>query len=301
MSDIIGVTDRIDSAGVITFWRMDGTMSADALTEAWTSNGFDGDDLPPLPSAVAALRRAVYEQRKENVIVRPLRRADFSGWAIVEETTEATLEHTPLLHVAVDDFGRLTFEEPLSYATLRADATSEDIAEQVAAEIASAYDRFLGLVTASDASAWLVKRVHAYAAIPLRDTGGFYFIPHPQSQRWEIEAKVIRNATPHDIGLIPAMKTEEAVRTILTSLEEEANAEAARMFEDVTGGELGERALKTRADRCDTLIRKVADYERLLGVSATTLNTRLEELRTSLAAATLVATTDAKATGILAL
>lgn len=297
MPDIIGVTDRIEAAGVITFWRMAGNMDITALATAWAEEGFDSDDLPPLPSAAAALRRAVYEQRKNDILVRPLRRADFSGWAVVGEITGETLEHTPLVHVSVDDFGRLWFEEPGTDDA----ALNVQLAQQITDNIKAAYNRYLGLVTAADASSWLVKRVHAFAAIPLRDTGGFYFVPFPHSQRWERVAKIIRNATPHDVGLIPAMKTDEAVRTILVSLEEEANAEAARMFEDIANGELGERALSTRADRCSVLMRKVADYERLLGVQASALNTRLEELRTSLAAATLVATSDANATGILAL
>ena len=114
-------------------------------------------------------------------------------------------------------------------------------------------------------------------------------------------AKVIRENTPHDVGMIPAMKSDEAVRTILASLEAEAESEADKLFDAVAGGDLGAKALQTRGDRCDALMRKVSEYEKLLGVSATALNERLTELRGSLAAATMVATTDENATGVFAL
>lgn len=286
--------DNIQDAGTITFWRMKGDTDAAALEQVWTAEGLDPEDLPSLPTDTVACRRAVHEQRNASTIIRPLRRRNEpDGWAIVSETTDRTVHHVPTLHVLPNRIGQLTFETPDGDAVIPSPPgiTRGDV-HDTAREVSEAYERHLSKLSSNDMSMWFVHTVRTLDALGLKDTGGVYFIAKPFVPTWERMVRCIRTATPHEVSLIPAMRTEEAIDAILSSLESEAQAEAEAMFEEVASGELGGRALKTRADRCDAIRRKVAQYERLLGRALPTLHERLTELSGSLAAAAMVAVAD---------
>lgn len=293
--------EMLDSAGLITFIRMRGDTSYYALAEAWEAAGLDEDLLLTRPSDTVACRRACSKQKGPNLIVRPLHRKDEpNGWALVKERTDTTVHHEPTLHVLPNAIGRLGFETPNDLAKVTPDEHGDE-QERLAFDVNADYQFYLENVVNTDVSAWFVKLCQYLHALTLRDTGGFYFIPAHNVATWERMVSAIREATQHDIGLIPAMRTEEAVRSILSSLEHEAETEAQSMFEEIGEGALGKRALETRANRCDSLRLKVAEYEKLLGVSMQSLNDRLNDLQASLAAATMVATSDDNATGVLAL
>lgn len=291
--------EMLDSAGLITFIRMRGDTSYDVLAEAWEGEGLDDDLLLTRPSDTVACRRAVMRLKSPTMIVRPLHRTDDpNGWAMVSESTDTTVHHTPTLHILPNAIGRLGFELPdLTKITPNSSGTDQEV---MAANIQWRYEFYLENVVNTDVSAWFVRLCQYLHALSLRDTGGFYFIPATNVPTWERIVSAIRSATAHDIGLIPAMRTEEAVRSILSSLEYEAEQEAEAMFDEIGEG-LGKRALETRANKCDALLRKVAEYEKLLGVSMDGLNARLTELQGSLAAVTLVNTSDENAGGVLAL
>lgn len=295
--------DAIQEAGTITFWRMSGDTDGAKLEAAWTAAGLDPDDLPSLPTDTVACRRAVYEQRGPATIVRPLRRRDDpDGWALISETTDKTIHHTPELHVLPNKIGQLKFETPDGDEVIPSPpGVNRGSVHDIAREIADSYDRHLSTLNSNDMSTWLVKAVRDLDALGLKDTGGVYFVARQFVPQWERITKVVREATPHEVLLIPAMRTDEAVETILSSLQAEAEAEAQSMFDEIAEGSLGGRALRNRADKCAALQRKVQQYERLCGRALPGLTDRLTELSGSLAAARMVSTPDDKATGVLAL
>lgn len=295
--------DQIEHAGIMTFWRMAGETDLQALEEAWTAEGLDPELLPSLPTDTVACRRAVQEQRSTTTIVRQLKRSNNpDGWALVSERTDTTLHHTPTLHVLLNKVGQLSFETPDGAPVVPSlSGVNNGDVRDTARAVSLAYERHLNALSSDDMSKWLVRTVRSLNALGLKDTGGVYFVAHTFAPQWERIVKCVREATAHEVLLVRAMRDDEAVDAILSSLQAEAQSEAQSMFDEIAEGKLGGRALENRADKCDALRRKVAQYEGLLGRTLPQLNERLTELSGSLAAAVMVATADDAARGVLAL
>lgn len=300
-TEIIAISgDNLKSAGTLSFVRISGATDYAKLATAWAANDLDAELLPELPTDAVACSRAVKDQTSTDRLARILRRPkQANGWALVDETTDRTLHHSVALHVFPNAIGRLGFEaqngtkvSPLPYGTNL---------EQLAASVNERYAHHMDHLSTGDVSGWFVSLCRSQDAVALRDTGGFYFIPAHNVPTWDRMVKAIREGSDHGVGMIQAMTTDDAVATILDSLTSEAETVADELFRGVVDGELGQRALLNRGDRCSALVAKVKQYEALLGVSLKTLRERLGGLQTSLSAATLVATPDSKATGALAL
>lgn len=301
---VVALTTNIEgAAGVITFLRRNGDTNYERLYAAWEAEGLDVDLLPELPSDTVACRLAVYAQRSKGdgtaVLARPLKRTDNpDGWALVRETTGQTLQHAVIMHVLPNAIGRLTFETANGTKVLP-DEHGNPV-ERRAWEIVESYNWHVDHLTSQSMSGFFVRLCAWLNALTLRDTGGVYFIGAQHVPTWDRMVSAIRAATAHTVGYIQAMRTDEAVATILDSLSAEANSAAAALFDEIAGGELGAKALETRGNQVDALRRKVAEYEQLLGVKAEALHARLTELDGTLAAATMVAAPDTNR-GVLSL
>ena len=210
------------------------------------------------------------------MLVRPL--AIESTWAILEETVNVggtPISHRHLCTVRFDD-------GPIF---LREQATPAEY-EPLIMHIRQNFDRQRGELAPEDVSMWLVKIAKLLQAVPLRDTGGIYFVPRPNVDRWQCVAKAIESVSAHQVFQIPAMKNDEAIAAITDAITQEAEAAVANVLEKL--GDLGDRALKTRRESCDQLLAKISAYDQLLGVQLK-CRERVEELQQAIAAAALVA------------
>jgi hypothetical protein len=279
MSQIIAVpNEALESAGAIAFWRLSGEVLADKLAGAWAIAGLDGRMLPGLPSPEAALARAVGAQKAKRRLVRPLKRG---GWAIVDESVDGAdnLDWNEALRVSLDPVGRVVTKIQNSNGY-----------HATAQEIRAAYDHALTVLSQSTISGWLVELAKHLDGVPLRDTGGVYFLPPGKScQSWQAATTALRACSDHRLLSIPAMRSDDAVEAVLVAVQAEAEASAAELEEELTGG-LGEGALRTRAQRCKAIREKVRRYEALLGESMEQIATRLEQLDANIAAAALAVT-----------
>lgn len=267
-------TDDFAGAGAVVYWRISGSVDFQVLHDAWTRAGFSEDELPPQSSAETALRRAVNKQREARLLARPL--DERGAWALVsEEAGSSDLHHRVELSVKVNKIGRLTFSDPNHPAV---------------AEIEAAYRRNLNDLSASDVSAWLVRLMHKRSdAVSLREAGGFYYIP-PQSVAWYQQVREVLAATSsHKLYRIPAVQVDDVVDAVLDGVIEEATKEADLLDKALTEMELGPRGLANRSERALEVMRKVERYERLLGVKASAMTARLNDLASGLAAASMAA------------
>ncbi len=273
--NLIVTPESVISAGTISYWRLSGQLNLYRLIGYWPQMGLDPKALPKPPGPAVALGRAVRMEAGPRMLVRPLK--DGAIWAIVEETVTSptSLGHRTLCIVGFRD-------EPVF---VREHATPTEY-EAMVARIRANFDRQKGELAPEDISAWMVRLAKKLNAVPLRDTGGIYFIPRKEADLWRRVATVVEAVSSHSIFQIPAMRNDEAIRAITDAITQEADAAVSTIAEELTT--LGDRALKHRREACDALLAKIAEYDSLLGVQLQ-CRERVEGLQASIAMALLVA------------
>jgi hypothetical protein len=268
-SKLIAVSSTQEGlAGVIVWWRLSGDASLEELTAEWEAAGLPAEELPSATGPAAALTRALGEHRGKRSLVRPLDADD--GKALVEERANGEdLTYDVALRAKVDGLGRLVIDPP---------------DHAYAKRLRAAYE--LHLARVADVGGWLVRRVRALDGVALRDTGGIYYLPPSSVPTWEKIATCLHLSSGHRVNGVPAMRTDDAVASILDALTVEATAAAEEMEAELREG-LTPKKADHRVVRCAEVEAKVARYEALLGSKTDALVERLENLRASLAAVAL--------------
>jgi len=277
--NLIVTPESAQTAGTITYWRLAGQINATRLATAWAERQLNKDMLPGLPGRAVALGRAVKMEAAPRILVRPLKAE--STWGIVAESAaNESISHS-LLYVVGFDGTNPTFTR---------EALSPTEYEATVMRIRANFDRQQGELAPQDISAWMVRLAKKLNAVPLRDTGGIYFIPRKEADLWRHVSSAIESVSAHMVFQIPAMRNDEAIRAITDAITQEADAAVNAIMEELTT--LGDRALKTRREACDALLVKIAEYDALLGTQLK-CRERVEGLQSSIATAMLVASDEA--------
>jgi len=300
--DIYAVTDAQEGqAGAIVLWRLQGELDLNRLRRAWDERGLAETLLPEYPSAAVALRRACREQEGKACVVHGLKNG---GFAVVNvkavEDADQPLDFSVGLTVKLTTNGGIVKPRgwTLSDAKLGEGAPGLEFnhpAHPRAEEISKAFEENLRRIEAEDTGLWLADLVkHTAMAIPLRDTGGTYFVPRETLGTWQAIVAATKASGATFFAEIPAMQSSKAVDAILDALTREAaaqlegiEAEIQKAMASEKGG-MGERAVQTRLRSCAAMEAKLSTYEGLLDVKLEQLRGGLLGLRANLAAAALV-------------
>lgn len=281
--DLIVTPETVTTAGAITYWRLSGAITLDALAAAWKVEGLDEKLLPGAPSDEVAFRRAVKALEEKRVLIRPLARR--GKWAVVRETVREG-QSAPDYSTRI----AISFEKE----AMRVDAVDAGAyeAEELRAKVREAFDTQRGLLHQIDIASWLVKLAEKQNAVSLRDSGGVYFVPRPAMDFWRKATHAIEFATGGKVFIIPAMKNSEAIDAITDALTIEGDKFAEAVMSELTetdaDAKLGDRALASRADACRSLLKKVESYEGFLGIKLDLVRDRVNKLNASIAAAALL-------------
>lgn len=267
--DIMVVPDAGGArAGAVTWWRLSSATDYDNLRVAWEAAGFPANELPAPPSDASALRRAL-EMFKEDAhtLIRSVPRKQ-AAFAVVDEEAgeDECLEYEVRFEVWIDyDASAIQFDR--------------DVDDELAEKLVQRFEQERRTLHHGDVSSWLVKRAYAHAVVALRETGGVYFVPETQTERWAAFAKVIESVGVGTVYQVPAMKTDKAVEAIMAAVIAEAGSEVAKLEEELQDIEsLGARSLKARAKAVATIGDKLRTYEELLGQKIGDLSQRLQEI-----------------------
>jgi len=280
MTNLIVTPEALTSAGSISYWRLSGATNLEALTAAWQREGLDEALLPTPPGEAVALGRAVHQEESKRWLVRPLARRN--AWALVGETASEN-------SVAYDTM--LTVKFVAGTPVFSRDSISPTDYEVIIARIRANYDRQQGELAPTDISTWLVKLAGQSQSVPLRDTGGIYFVPRTAVGFWRRAVKVVESVSGHRVFQIPALKNSEAIDAITDAITQEVDSIMTLMETEFqrTGDEaLGSRAIETRRTECSELLAKVTAYDALLGVQLK-CRERVENLQAMIAMAALAA------------
>lgn len=299
--ELFAVTDaKAGQAGAIVLWRLQGELDLAKLRRAWGEAGLPEVLLPEYPSAAVALRRACREQASKSCVVHGLKDG---GFAVVDvkavEDADQPLDFSVALTVkltpgVVSNPRGWTLSEALPGApTPTLDFNHP--AHHRAGEIARDFLANLQRIEAEDTGLWLAHLVKTRVmAIPLRDTGGTYFVPQETLAEWQAIAACTQAASGTFFAEIPAMQSSKAVDAILDALTREAahqlelvEVELQRALASEKKG-MGERAVVTRLRACAAMEDKLETYEALLDVRLDQVRDRIIGLRANLSAAALI-------------
>jgi len=288
--------ESVQTAGAVSYWRLSGPVNLAALTNAWKLAGLNVDMLPRPPGDDVALGRAVHEeegrirgraaragQPDDDSDVRRLVRslARRGAWALVEETrANDTLHYSTLLSVVSGKAGAPVFT--------RVDASSVDY-EAVVARIRANYDKRRGEIEPTDVSSWLVKIANKLQSVPLRDTGGIYFVPRNDIDVWRKVVEAITTVSAHRVFSIPALRNSEAIDAITDAISQEAESISVALEAELgkTGDDaLGAKALQTRQESCELLLQKISAYDKLLDTQLKCRD-RVERLQAAIVSAAI--------------
>lgn len=154
--------------------------------------------------------------------------------------------------------------------------------------LAELLSKELGAIDASAIGRMLADYCRELSAVTLRPTGGFYWLPESALAQWGEVTRIIAGASGASIYLIRHELDGSAITAVRDSLIREVTEASRLLIEQVKDGELGKRALNTRVGQALALRNKVADYERILGETMTTLRSGIDLAETTASSALAV-------------
>ena len=268
------VESRLDVGGAVTFWSLADWSHRPRLEAAFAQAGL-GAFLPDPRPSPACLRDALEDVLGgPRVLVRPLAARD--GFAVVREDRGVDANRYAILMTASVREGHAPAFDPW---TPDADRALE------------AYRRQIGRVPAGQLSAALVRVVESLGGTRLRPGGAVYWVPGPRLGEWEEAGRAAEAAADAGRSAVYVLRHRldaDAVRAVRDAVVTEVRAEAARIRQEVAGGELGGRALETRKKQAADLRQKVLLYEDLLSLGLAGLHDAVDQADQAAATAALL-------------
>lgn len=268
------IESQLDVGGAVTFWTLSDGTERTALYDALLSLGYEAF-VPEHRAEAAVLKDALEEVLGgPRVLVRPLATRD--GFAVVrEERGTSENQYTTLL------IARVQSSLPPVFIPLTAEAS----------RVAEAYHEHLDRVPATQLSNTLVKLIEALGGTRLRPSGAVYWLPGNRLDEWTQIVHAIEQATkarPNAIYVLRYRMDTDAVRAVRDAVVHEVRLETQRLADEVSTGELGNRALETRKSQLGSLRAKVNLYEDLLSVGLNDLHRVLDRADQATATASLL-------------
>jgi hypothetical protein len=248
------------TCGLITFWRLGGSVAIDALAAAWRAADLPDTWLPSGQTPATALKRTLDHHVKatgRRYLVRPV--VPGQEWHVVEERVlvGADIEEDRSLSYDTVFTARLT-----AIGGLR--LTGNGL---YAGHVREDFEFTLARLSDRDLSSWLPRLVDRLDAVPLRPSGGVYFVPPSNVCTWDAVRQLLSAASGGRCAIerIPAMRSADSARAILTGLVDEARAQIAAIVEDLSRAEITHRGIDTRREQLAALSAKIQRYEALMG------------------------------------
>ncbi len=280
------IESTLEVGGAVVFWTASEFTDREKLTAALVPLALDTfvpDPRPPASILKDALDEALGGPR---VLVRPL--ADRDGFTVVREERRKTANFytTDLIaRVVAGDPSEITYE-PL---------------DERAVLVNAAFRKHQDRIPAVQLSACLVQIVESLGGTRLRPTGAVYWIPGPKLDEWASVAQAVEQASdgkPSAVYVLRHRLDADAVRAIRDAVVAEVQAEATRIRDEVSTGDLGGRALETRKKQAAELRDKVLLYEDLLSVGLTHLHQVIDAADQATATAALLLGSQAQLTPV---
>ncbi len=237
--------------GDMIFWSLaDARVDRYTLESLWSGAGLDLGLLPDPPTAEKALRTAVREAQtgQRDRLIR-LGKDDEA-----EIVFGIVREHRP-------GDGTLTYSQE---AAIRLDRVAERVTispvdHDLGAAVWQAYQTLRTTHTPDDVRRAIVKTLHSFAAVTLREGGGVYWVASPYADNLRHLQAAIERIGSSRVYLLPVHKTADAQRTLGEIAKGVIEEELRALKTEIDG------FLKAPPDRASTLIRRFDAFDALRG------------------------------------
>lgn len=283
-TEYVLTSETIEGAGAMTWWTLSGDVAMDRLAMSWVTHNLNPLWLLSTPSTEVALRRAVQTLEGEAVEYGTLE-VEFLRptleWAIAAKTIEHGFPlRTYILKVALNAAEQVerTFHR----------TTDPELADVLETRIKGRFEVELDRVASTDVSAWLTRIVESRLhGVCQREHGGIYYVPPASLPVWRNVKAALAEASAHSILNVPMLKSDEAVEVVLAGCIAEARKVIAKLTEALTenaegNGPKGEAGLQSLAEKAADAQRRLAAYEKLLGVAMPEMQGQLATIKAGL-------------------
>lgn len=287
-SEHIIVPDGTGAAGLMVWWELSGLVDFVDLEETWVTSGFDKKLLPkPTTMEVALSRSAVSCLTGKRQLCRPLTKR--GSWEIVYEVVTRDddmndgLEWTPIVQGWIQHDKLSATKQPM--IRVLDEERGATLREAIVAKIPF-YQRTM---VAVDVSYWLLGLLASemFNATPMRAAGGFYFIPADKVALWRSVVEVVQAVGQNTMYEVPAMKTNEAVKAILSQVRADAELQLNSMAEYLKG-DVSTKGLNATERDAARVRAKLQNYIETLGVALPELTEWCEQIHGAVQAAHMI-------------
>jgi hypothetical protein len=267
------------TTGVIALWETSNDFVLQGVEDAFASIGH-GAKAPNPRTPLAALKAAMGTMtgKATGRRIAPMG----TGYALLVEHVDdvaKTVETSQGLTVWLE-------KSPITTATV---LNSNDPA--ALPEVQTAWNAAKAEVDGAAVSACLVEACAALGGIPLRTSGGVYWLPASAADDWRRLAAGIEAASASRTARCYAVTTggdPESVRAIAESFVREADALVAEAGAELDAGGVSGRVATARAARLADLVAQAANYEKNLATSLAEVRARIEATQDRFATSALL-------------
>ena len=257
--------------GDMVFWSLaDARIDRLTLQSIWP---LDPALLPDAPTAERALKLAVRDAQvgqRGRLIRLGKESEDEVIFAIVHEERhpDGSLTYTQEARVHLDR----------QREVVTSDAPSHDIV----ATITAGFSTFKNTHPADDVRRAIVKALHSFAAVTLREGGGVYWVPAPFAAKLRQLQAAIEKIGSSRVYILPVHKSAEAEKTLgeiaKGSIEEELAGLQAEIASFVSAPPDRASTLVRRFDAFSALRSRAQLYRSVLSVEVEDLDRQLDQL-----------------------
>lgn len=293
MGNTNGPTEHIGDG---VFWSVsDARVEPSTLRSLFDERDLPVDVIPKDPKPETGFRRAITraqtkqshrnlhaDKEDEQFLLRKIDEdSDSIVWGVVQETktqgtpTSGSLISTTLDHHTVD---RIVFDKVSGRVV-------SDNGHELSDVVSRMYQEEVGMFNSSDILEVLRRTVDRFMAIPIRPSGGIYFVPSRYADDLERLREVVGLvSTGSFIGVMNLFGTpdsqEALTRSTLEDMETSLNRlqEELKDFSDTTR----QSTLEDRADRLRDLRERVEMYSSILGFAKDGLEQGFQEAERTL-------------------
>jgi hypothetical protein len=293
-----------------------GDLQIQKLYQALKDHDIPSSVWPQSPSDNKCLERAIHSLRGQRSLVRPL--AKGRGWSLILESAD----NLDLEKLGND--GREAHNVELTCKVERGEFDSALSSVRVTPNdhpavplIKQEFERYRGdtednglFKCSQDLSVWFSQTIVPWCrGVSTRSRGGSYYImkgtyldrmmrvTSALAQASDVDAHTLQvSGKPIQIHKVrlggriilkPEIATTTAVEIMIDNIISECDKVCDQLDEDLQGDKLGLRGLASRKSSAEDTLRKLKEYEELLGTNLDDVRSRLEEVKAGLGMAEL--------------
>jgi len=247
------------------------------LADAATDAGF-AKQLPKPPEPKTALQaacRMAKARDNRDLLVRDADLVGATGFLVVHEHVDpadgSKPQYTEIFRVTLDANDCPTATLPIM---------ADEIDRGLSASVLLDYTRQLTVASASLVGRFLGDVCKALGAVAIRPSGGIYWMPKTDAQRFENLRALLVSRTHGAVGIYRqnVVADDDQIATLAAGVAAELESEIARIQREVSQGiqrgsgyvALGKRAMGARVEEIGTLINRAAKFSTMLGKSIDT-------------------------------